>query len=62
MSCFRLLGDDAENVKPRLRLRGNAASREYVTVKGYRGKNVLLSAIFRVEYLSQKLIKSRGAV
>ena len=35
----------------------------YVTVQELKGLNVLLSAIFRVEYLiPHKLIKSRGAL
>ena len=37
MSCLQSLRDDAEDVKPHLRLYGNAASREYVTVQGLKG-------------------------
>ena len=47
MSCFRLLGDEAENVKPRLRLRGNAASREYVTVQGLSGLKYAVVCYFQ---------------
>ena len=57
MSCLRLLVDDAENVKPHLWLHGNMSL--YI---GWRGKNSLLSAIFRVEYLTPQIFKLRGAL
>jgi len=53
----RLDDDATENVKPHLQLYvfcgvvEFAASREYVTGQGWRGKNAILSAVFRLEYL-----------